>query len=66
MTIPFHLQSVKNTYNMSVSAGHKTLVSAHALRVRPCDRVLQLQKARPEVERLAAQLKQEQEVRLGA
>ena len=66
MTIPFHLQSVKNTYNMSVCTGHKALVSAHALCARQCDRVLQLQKARPEVERLAAQLKQEQEVRLGA
>ncbi|KAL0056040.1 hypothetical protein WJX82_007096 [Trebouxia sp. C0006] len=35
MTIPFHLQSVRNTYNMT--------------------------KAKPEVERLAAQLRQEQE-----
>ena len=43
-----------------------TCISARAEHVRHCDTDVQLQKARPEVERLAAQLRQEQEVRLDA
>ena len=63
-TVPFHLLSVRNTYNMTVTflAGCVRQHDAADATVYVIPDLYVLQKAKPEVERLTAQLQQEREV----